>query len=117
MSLVKWTIWNPVTHRATRSGQVDESLLHLIPVDPATERLLVGEEANLREDEVTEDGGLPALRRRPQAVLDAEQAARVPVDPTEVLAEALKAKGIEVSKADLDAARTKIVGARQARRD
>lgn len=109
MNLVKWTVWNPVTRRPKRSGQVEESLLDRILFNPDSERMLLGEEALLRQDEIGDDG---KLRRIPQEVLDAERAAKLAaIEPDElaVLIEALKAKH-GLTDADLAAARTKQKG-------
>jgi hypothetical protein len=107
MSLIKWTVWNPVTRRPKRSGQVDETLLDRITFDPVNERMLIGEEAVLRLDEVSEDG---QLRRLPQAVVDAEREAKLAaIEPTEseIVLEALLAKH-GLTPADLSAAEARI---------
>src|SRR5690606_26335184 len=111
--LIAWTVWNPTTRRPKRSGWIDERLIDRLVFDPATERLLIGEAAALRTDEIGEDGH---LRPIPQEVLDAERAAKLAaIEPTEaeLVIEALKKKH-GLTAADLADARQDIQARRQA---
>lgn len=91
MKLIPWTVWDAATRRPKRSGQIDEKLINTIGFNPLSERLLIGTEARLREDEIGEDDTIQAL---PQETVETERAARLSaaVTETDIVLEALKAK-------------------------
>jgi hypothetical protein len=114
MSLIKYTIYDTETQLPTRRGGVSEELLqsHIIDKLGPTEGVLIGVNANLKEDRVVvpANGATPYLRRRAQAEIDARQNRVRPPDQYEVLLEALRAQGIKLTDADLTAARDRLTG-------
>ncbi len=114
MSLIKYTVFDTTTMLPKRTGGVQEHLLdsHIIRRLKAREGMLLGIAANLREERVVAplSGAEPYLRRRTQAEIDAARA-RFPAsgpDRLTVLMEALRAKGIAPSEAELHAAEARL---------
>ncbi len=118
MNLIPFTIFDTQTLRPKRYGEVEESLLDKFVIQKmkSGEDIIIGSKANLREDQVIApiNGAAPYLSRRPQADIDADRYREPQPTIEQVFLEILKAKGLDVTEADVLAAtervRTKLKG-------
>jgi hypothetical protein len=104
MRLTDWTVYPIGGGRPKRSGRVDEDHVDSVAYDPKTERLALGIKASLREERVVEAAGKLTVERLPEAEIEARRPRRGAPITLEVVLEALNAKGIVITEADLEAA-------------
>jgi hypothetical protein len=111
MNLVPFTIYDPATGDILRTG-------HCRPMDlnlqaKAGEAMIESAADYIRDRVVIPSGSAPYLRRRSASSI-AERLARFrpspPPSTAEVILEALKAKGIAITEAELTAARSRLTG-------
>jgi hypothetical protein len=100
---VNFTVYNPTTGEVIRSGYC--SRRDLATQARQGEAVIGGTKGHDVSDRVIvpANGAKPYLRRRAAAEVAVRARRELPVDPFAALLEALKAKGIEVSEADLEA--------------
>lgn len=112
---VTFTVYNPATGEILRSGYCSSTCVAKQAKEG--EAVLVGAQGHDIEDRVIipASGAKPYLRKRSAAdIATRRPAPAVSVDPMEVLVEALRGQGINVSSADLTAAAGRLQAQRTA---
>ena len=100
MASTKFTIYDPTTGAITRSGVCDSDLVHRF-ARPG-EQILLGHRADPHRHRVSGHGTDARIHELPESARPDRPTARP--DQSSVLIEALRAKGIDLSAADLAAA-------------